>query len=111
VRRAFTGQIFVYSLNKSIPRAIGEVIHGGLRVNHVNVKAAWPKRHGTRPAADYYIITSSLTWRAEAAAADMMAVPVVLPEGHDWLAAEILRRSATQDLYLFHAKRQGDRIL
>jgi len=38
-------------------------------------------------------------------------LPVVLPEGHDWLAAEILRRSATQDLYLFHAKRQGDRIL
>jgi len=108
--KGFTGQVFVFSLNKSIPRVVGEVCPGGVRVNHVNVKAAWPKRAGSRPAADFYLTTAGLTFRSEQSAIEMGAVVAVLPEAHDWVSSAILQLLARQDVYLFHARKIGDRF-
>lgn len=88
----------LYSTTGTVPLVLRNVIDG-----RVQVTPTPPEKWGR---TDYYLTTSGLCAATERAAARLGAIPVVMPEGHSWLNAQLLTSPWPKTLFL--ARKRGD---
>jgi hypothetical protein len=100
------GRVFIFAKTKNPPKAVLECVHGVLQVIHVSDPVRWP------PQCHFYVTKATpneATWRAAHAMSPI--APVVLPEAGPWLYEKINDLTAAQqDVYIFVASGQGDRL-
>lgn len=98
-----TGVVYVFSMRKSIPRDIKDIIGGATEVIHCQDPWQWPNK------THFYVQRAELTAKAERAAGSMGAQIVVLPEGTDYLAKAIQDILKTSSVYIYLPSKVGDR--
>jgi hypothetical protein len=98
------GQVMVFTESGRIPADLADAIDG--RLSRVMVREA-PLWHHT----DFYITRSKLSVPVERASARMNALPVVWPEGRNYLISRIDGRCfAGQDVWLYLPGQAGDTV-